>query len=182
VADSVQLPATGSGTADVIVRTDQDPTTLEHYQYVKLADGADGSFVPIATEGQTGGQAVRLLVEDVRLRRLLEEFLVATVEPTFPRWLNETASNIATRHVTVSNKPTLVLPGNQARRRVTLANYQTVTIYFGGDGSVATNNGVRLDAGASVTLRTRGEVWAVTTNSYSPVGEDDRAHAWEEFG
>lgn len=182
MADDVQLPATGTGTADVVVATDQDPLTGAQYQRLKLVDPTDGSFVPLAVRTEVGGLAVRFLVEDERVRRLLEEFLVASTATRPPRWLDETSANLAARHVTVSNQPALVLPSNQARRRLTIANYQTVTIYFGGGVEVATNNGIRLNAGASVTLRTRGPVYAVTTGTYTPTGEDDRVHAWEEYG
>jgi hypothetical protein len=45
MADDVQLPATGTGTADVIVATDQIGT--RHFQKLKLVAGADGAAVDV---------------------------------------------------------------------------------------------------------------------------------------
>src|SRR4029453_6822554 len=168
MADNPQLPATGTGTADIIVRTDQDPTTLAHYQYVKLASGDEGVFLPFASAGEAGGLAVRLLVEDQRLRRVVEEFLVATTEQTTVDAFGEVSDRIATSHVAVSNQPSVLARANQGRRRITIVNYQTVTIYFGGSLLVATTNGIRLAPSASVPLRTQGEIWAATNSPYSP--------------
>lgn len=43
MADNVTIPTTGSGDATPKVATDQIPGTLEHYQYMKIADGTADS-------------------------------------------------------------------------------------------------------------------------------------------
>lgn len=63
MADNTQLPATGTGTADIKVATDQIPGSLEHYQYFKMADGtANSTWNQIVTGQHEGLVAERTLL------------------------------------------------------------------------------------------------------------------------
>lgn len=47
MADNVNITP-GAGAA---VATDQDPSTGAHYQRMKLVDGREGNYDPVATDG-----------------------------------------------------------------------------------------------------------------------------------
>lgn len=52
MADNVTIPTTGSGDPTPKIATDQIPTTLEHYQYIKVADGTPNSTMNMLVTGQ----------------------------------------------------------------------------------------------------------------------------------
>lgn len=177
MADDVLLPATGTGTADVTVATDQDIAGA-HYQYIKLADPTADSFVPIAVETEPGGLAVRLLVEDERVRRLLEEFLVATVGAQ-PAAASRSVA-VATGHINVTNTATLIANARSDKARVVIVNYQSVSIYVG-DINVSTTSGFLLASGASLTLDTAAAIYGITSSTYTASGEDTKVHYLQTF-
>jgi hypothetical protein len=58
MADNVQLPVTGTGTADIVAATDDVASV--HYPFVKLADGTLGQTTPIAAGHGTAAAALRV--------------------------------------------------------------------------------------------------------------------------
>jgi hypothetical protein len=58
MADNVQLPVTGTGTADIVQATDD--VTSVHYPIVKLADGTLGNTTAIAAGGGVEAGALRV--------------------------------------------------------------------------------------------------------------------------
>jgi hypothetical protein len=175
MADTVRLPPTGTGTADIDVAV--DTISGAQFQYVKLADGALDSGQPIEGGWQMG--RFGMLVEDRKLRRVVEEFLVAATElKLLPAMLaDDTSVGILTGHINVTNGPT-VLSTNSARRRILITNNQTVTIYVG-DRTVSTTSGYALGAGSSLTLETIADLWAITTSAYTAASEDTKVHYLE---
>jgi len=175
MADNKTLPPTGTGTADIVVATDE--ISGVDYQKVKLVDGTPDSAQPFEGGWQMG--RFGMLVEDRKLRRVVEEFLVAATElKLLPAMLaDDTSVGILTGHVNVTNGLT-VLSTNSARRRILITNLQTVTIYVG-DRTVSTTSGYALPAGSSLTLETQADLWAITTSAYTAASEDTKVHFLE---
>lgn len=87
---------------------------------------------------------------------------------------------VANAHVTVTNTAGDIVAARANRKRVIIANYQTVPIYVG-VATVSANTGIRVDPGSVLELRTVGAVQGITSAAYTATGEDDKVHYIEEY-
>lgn len=98
-----------------------------------------------------------------------------TDEPAAQVWLPA--------HVNVSNAAQLVAAARGNRRRITVVNYQTVTVYLGADATITAlaTNTLALASGASVTIEAVAAIYGVTAATYTAASEDTKVHVWEEY-
>ena len=89
-------------------------------------------------------------------------FIGSTSNPSVTS--EKSPGNIATGQVAVTTSATLVVPARTARKSVTLTPTSSV-VYNIGTSGVTTSTGVYVPAGASITLSTTAEIYAV-----APVG------------
>jgi hypothetical protein len=87
-------------------------------------------------------------------------------------------------HVNVSNSAQMIAPPRGNRRRITIVNYQTVTVYLGADSTITalSTNTLALASGASVTIESMAAIYGVTAATYTAASEDTKVHTWEEYG
>jgi len=189
--DNKQLPATGTGTADIKVATDEIEDVdgnLIDYQYVKLADGTKDSQLPI--EGSWVQGHFGLLVEDRALRQVLEQLLLAQVvlEGNYPAVKLSvvhdppSSENWRVTHTNVSNSAIRIAPRTE-RRRITIVNTQSVIVYLGSTGDITASGAatLKLSVGDTVTIDTKGEIFGITTSPYTAADEDSKLQAFEEY-
>lgn len=203
MADNKTLPATGTGTANIVVATDEIGGV--DYQRVKLALGADGTAAdaPVGAGTEAGVLRVTVASDSSGVLSVDDNGASLTVDapvgtPAFVRLSDGTAAiarlpvdvtgsvrdlgsatNIASQ-VTVTNSSTAIVAARATRRAVVLLNLQTVAVYVDPTGGTATTSMFRLDPGASITLPVVTAVTGITSAAYTASG-DAKVHIMDLF-
>lgn len=109
-----------------------------------------------------------------------DERTINAVAVQVQRMDEQGATSLANGHVAISNTAATIAAARDTRKTLTIVNYQTVAVYIG-ISTVTTSNGLRLDPGDVITLRTQALVQGITAAAYTAVGEDDKVHYIEEY-
>jgi len=107
-----------------------------------------------------------------------DERTIAAVTTHVQRVDEQGAQNIATGQVEVTNTSTDIVAARDTRKRLIIANYQSVPVFI--ELTTATTSDFRLDPGASITLYTTGQVDGITAAAYTATG-DAKVHYIEEY-
>lgn len=92
----------------------------------------------------------------------------------------ESGTAVATAHTTVTNSATQIAAARDTRKRLVIVNRQTVPQYVG-PATVTSSNGILMNPGDVLELRTTVAIQGITAAAYTAVGEDDKTHSWEEY-
>jgi hypothetical protein len=96
------------------------------------------------------------------------------VDATNPLPVNPAESgavNMAATQVTVTNSATQIVAANTTRRAVVIVNTDASNAVFIGGAAVTASTGIKLAAGASISIPTVAAVYGITSSSTAVVGE-----------
>jgi hypothetical protein len=108
-----------------------------------------------------------------------DERTIAAVTAHVQRTGEIGSTNAAVGQVTISNSSTAIAAARDTRKRIIIANRQTVPVFID-PGATATTADLRLEPGDSITLYTTLAVNAITSAAYTAAG-DAKVHYIEEY-
>lgn len=81
------------------------------------------------------------------------------------------AANLGFNQVTVQNTATQIVAANATRRAVVIVNTDASNAIYIGSASVTSSTGIKLAAGANISIPTVAAVYGITASSTAVAGE-----------